>query len=156
MPRSRTDSKLSDGLTGTAGEYLVAGELSRRGFIAALTLRNSQGVDILVSDEDARRYVGVQVKTSRGDKPVWILSKKIERMETAENLVFVFVVLNGLGQPAFHIVPRGELIAEVTEKHRAWLNAPGRKGQARRDSSIRKFEDRDGKYLDRWDLLGLA
>lgn len=155
MPRSRTVSKLSTGLAGTAGEYLVAGELSRRGYIASLTLRNAQGVDILVSDEHAAHSVGVQVKTSQGDKPVWILSQKIETMETAENLVFVFVVLNGLGQPAHHIVPRKELIAIVTQKHRAWLSGPGRRGQARRDSAIRKFEDREGKYLDRWDLLGL-
>ncbi|PIW68446.1 MAG: aspartate ammonia-lyase, partial [Candidatus Omnitrophica bacterium CG12_big_fil_rev_8_21_14_0_65_42_8] len=33
-------------LSGVAGEYLVAGELSRRGYIASITLRNSKGVDI--------------------------------------------------------------------------------------------------------------
>jgi hypothetical protein len=41
---------LSTILAGVAGEYLVAGELSRLGWIASLTLRNTRGVDIL-SDE---------------------------------------------------------------------------------------------------------
>lgn len=35
-------------LTGVAGEYFVAAELSRRGFIASITMRNSPGIDILV------------------------------------------------------------------------------------------------------------
>ncbi|MSR07827.1 MAG: hypothetical protein EXR93_12305, partial [Gemmatimonadetes bacterium] len=52
---SEPRTKISPGLAGTAGEYLVAGELSRRGYIASLTLRNARGIDVLVSDEDARR-----------------------------------------------------------------------------------------------------
>jgi hypothetical protein len=35
--------KPSSQLTGVAGEYFVAAELSRRGFIASITMRNSQG-----------------------------------------------------------------------------------------------------------------
>jgi len=51
-------------LSGVAGEYLVAGELSRRGYIASITLRNSKGVDILASNENASKTVGIQVKTN--------------------------------------------------------------------------------------------
>jgi hypothetical protein len=39
--------ELSSGLAGVAGEYFVAAELSRHGFIASVTLRNSKGIDIL-------------------------------------------------------------------------------------------------------------
>ena len=157
MPtRSRAKGKISPGLAGTAGEYLVAGELSRRGYIASITLRNARGIDILVSDENARRSVGIQVKTSQGDKPVWILSQKVESMDAAENLFFVLVVLNGLGAPAYHIVPRKELGRTVSASHRRFLAEPGRRGQARADSSIRKFSDPDGRFRDRWDLLGLG
>ena len=42
-------------LVGVAGEYLVAGELTLRGYIASITLRNSRGVDILASNADASR-----------------------------------------------------------------------------------------------------
>lgn len=156
MPkRSRAVGKISPGLAGTAGEYLVAGELSRRGYIASITIRNARGIDILVSDEDARRSVGIQVKTSQGSKPIWVLSQKIETMDTAANLFFVLVVLNGLAEPAYHIVPRKVLVREVTTRHRKWLAAPGIKGQQRNDSSMRKFDDVEGRFRDRWDLLGL-
>ncbi len=38
-------NKLASTLVGVAGEYLVAGELSLRGYIASITLRNSKGID---------------------------------------------------------------------------------------------------------------
>ena len=49
---------------GVAGEYLVAAELSRRGYVATLTLRNTWGIDILASNLDATKAVGIQVKTA--------------------------------------------------------------------------------------------
>ena len=39
--------KLSAGLSGIAGEYYVAAELSRKGFMASIMLRNNDTVDIL-------------------------------------------------------------------------------------------------------------
>lgn len=47
--------KLSGIQTGITGEYLVAAELSRRGYVATLTLRNTRGIDILASNSDATR-----------------------------------------------------------------------------------------------------
>src|SRR5262249_29751282 len=49
-------------LTGIAGEYFVAAELSRRGYVASLTLRNTRGIDILASNTDATKSVGIQEK----------------------------------------------------------------------------------------------
>lgn len=71
-------SPLSTILTGVAGEYFVAAELSRRGYVASLTLRNTKGIDILVSNPDATRSVGIQVKCHRGTKREWVLTKKAE------------------------------------------------------------------------------
>lgn len=76
-------------------------------------------------------------------------------MGPAENLFFVFVVLNGLGQPVFHVVPKQVVVVRVTSDHSRWLSALGKHGQSRNDSSVRKFDDRAGEYLNRWDLLGL-
>jgi hypothetical protein len=45
-------SPLTTVLSGVSGEYFVAAELSRRGFIASLTLKNAQGIDILASSAD--------------------------------------------------------------------------------------------------------
>lgn len=49
-------SRLSTGLSGVAGEYFVAAELSRRGYIASITLRNTRGIDILASDAEMRKF----------------------------------------------------------------------------------------------------
>jgi hypothetical protein len=44
--------------TGIAGEYFVAAELTRRGHVAALTLRNTRGIDVLASNADATKSMG--------------------------------------------------------------------------------------------------
>ncbi len=150
--------KLSNVLCGIAGEYFVAGELSRRGYIASLTLRNTRGVDIVVSNEDATRSVGVQVKTSQKTAPLWLLDKKVEKgadEEYAANLFFVFVNLPQSGQPKYYIVPLREVAEYARRRHETWLQTPGKHGVQHKDASMRKFEDREGKYLNRWDLLGL-
>lgn len=149
-------SRLSPGLSGIAGEYYVAAELSRRGYVASLTLRNTKGIDILASNVDATRTVGIQVKTHQGRGAEWVLSKKTEDAELADNLYFVFVSLNNDAAPSFHIVPREVVVQYISSNHAKWLATPGRHGQAHQDSAMRKFKDQTGEYRDRWDLLGLG
>src|SRR5438132_7204974 len=96
---------LSRTLSGVAGEYFVAAELSRRGYVASLTLRNTRGIDILASNHDATKSVGIQVKTCQGNRADWMLNKKAEA-DLAKNLAYVFVCLLELGLPIFYVVPR--------------------------------------------------
>jgi len=79
-------------LIGVCGEYFVAAELSRRGYLASLTLRNTKGIDILVSNQNASKLVGIQVKTRSGKEKEWILDQKAENY-VGENLFYVFVNL---------------------------------------------------------------
>ena len=98
-------NKLPKGLSGVAGEYFVAGELSRLGYIASITLRNTRGIDILASNTTATRQVAIQVKTNQGSKPEWVLSKAAESFY-ADNLFYVFVNLKSSEErPDFYIVP---------------------------------------------------
>lgn len=152
MPVKRP--RLSKVLSGVAGEYFVAAELSRRGYVASITLRNTRGIDILASNADATRSVGIQVKTNQDTPREWILSKKAET-NLAENLCYVFVALNGLEQPAFYVVPTSVVARFVTESHRTWLAGARRDGGRHADTDIRVFRDAKGEYRDRWDLLGL-
>ncbi|MFZ4125809.1 MAG: hypothetical protein ACOYJ2_07055 [Rickettsiales bacterium] len=147
-------AKLSAGLSGVAGEYFVAAELSRRGYIASITLRNTRGVDILVSNINATKSVGVQVKTSQSTGKKWVLNKKIET-EEATNLFYVFVRLNELGTPEYYIVPKREAAKYAADHHKEYLGKLKRDGTPRKDSSMRKFADLDKRYLNRWDLLCL-
>jgi len=147
-------SRLSTGLCGVAGEYFVAAELSRRGYVASLTLRNTRGIDILASNANATKSVGIQVKAIQGGGKEWMLNKKHEE-DIATNLFFVFIRLNDLSAPEYYIVPREAAARYARENHQRWLNTPGRNGQHHQDTPMRKFADPDNKFLDRWDLLGI-
>jgi hypothetical protein len=159
-------------LHGVAGEYFVAAELSRRGYIASITLRNTKGVDILASNVNASRSVGIQVKTHLGNRKGWLLNAKAENY-SAPDLLYVFVRLPPDGnQPEFYVVPSKVVADAVRESFQWWLRTPGRRGQQRKDNSMRMFSDAAlqpihealnemgmaatvAGYRDRWDLLRL-
>ena len=147
-------SRLSTNLSGVSGEYFVAAELSRRGYIASLTLKNTRGVDILASNIDATKSVGIQVKANQSSGKEWMLNQQVEA-EIATNLFFVFVRLNDLGTPEYYVVSRSEVSRTVRENHQKWLATPGLKGQQRNETPMCKFRDPQNRYLVRWDLLGL-
>ncbi|OGS24854.1 MAG: aspartate ammonia-lyase [Elusimicrobia bacterium RIFOXYB2_FULL_50_12] len=146
--------KLSTNLSGVSGEYLAAGELSRRGYIAALTSRSAKGIDILASNETATKSIGIQVKTNQGDSRKWMLRNKAENY-FADNLFYILVNLNNGANPEYYIVPSKIVAEHISKSHKKWLNTLGVKGQKHNDNPIRWFVDEEHNYLNRWDLLGL-
>lgn len=142
-------------LAGVAGEYFVAAELSRRGLIASITLRNTRGIDIVATNKDAKRTITIQCKTSRNDAKQWLLGDRSEDFH-ADTHFYVFVDLHGdLERPSYHIVPSETVATTIKESHSAWLKASGRDGRPHKDSSMRIFSDKVDEYLERWELLGL-
>src|SRR5256885_16915837 len=96
--------KLSKTLSGISGEYFVAAELSRQGLIAAVTLRNTRGADILVSRPGGKKSATIQVKTMQKGRTEWLLDKSDE-IPKGDNHYYVFVALNGReGRPEYHVV----------------------------------------------------
>lgn len=147
--------KVNTVLVGVSGEYFVAAELSRQGHIASITLRNTKGVDVLCSNSDATKTIGIQVKTNGSSYRSWILNKKAEDY-FADNLFYIFVNLNdGKQHPNFFIVPSKVVAKYTKEGHAKWLKTPGKKGQKHNDTQMRKFNDPKEKFLNRWDLLNL-
>ncbi len=147
--------KPSSQIAGVAGEYFVAAELSRRGFIASITMRNSPGIDILATDIKAKETVTIQCKTSRSSTKGWILSDKAEDF-IPKNHFYVFVRLGEKDDhPSYHIVPSKVVAKYVKTRHSAWLKGKKPNGGQRKDSAMRKFRDDENKYVGRWDLLGL-
>ena len=148
--------KLSSIQTGVAGEYFVAGELSRRGYVASITLRNTRSIDILASNADASKSASIQVKTNRGSRKGWLLNKKAEDY-FADNLFYVFVNLNDGQPPDFYVVPSKIVAATVKEGFARWLATPGRNGRRHKDNPMRMFHDREaeGDFRNKWELLGL-
>jgi hypothetical protein len=51
-------------LTGAAGEYFVAAELSRRGWAASVTPKGVERTDVLAQHVDTGAVVALQVKTT--------------------------------------------------------------------------------------------
>ena len=148
-------SHLESTLVGVAGEYFVAAELSLRGYLASLTLRNSRGIDIIASSANASKSVSIQVKTSKGKAPKWILGKKSEDF-FSDSHFYVFVLLKSVGtRPDFFVIPSTAVAKYIYTTHREWLRGSKRDGTQRRDSNVRNFADPERQYRERWDLLGL-
>lgn len=153
MHKETSFKKLSSILTGASGEYFVAAELSRRGYIASITLRNTRGIDILCSNSDATKHVSIQVKTSNQSGNEWMLDKKSEEFFSAKHF-YVFVSLNS-ENPKFFVVP-SKVVARYTKtNHAEWIKGKKKDGKSRKDTQMRKFRDMGEKYLNRWDILGL-
>lgn len=146
--------KLATSLSGAAGQYFVAGELSRRGIIATVTLRNARGIDILASNQSASRTISIQVKTNQLSSKKWLLDRKSEDL-FADNLYYVFVNLNGReGAPTYHVVESTTVASYVKITHQNWLAVAKKDGSAKKDSSMRIFQDKGDQYLGAWDQLG--
>ena len=142
-------------LAGVAGEYFVAAELSRRGYIASISLRNTRGIDILATNQDGSRSVTIQCKTSQRPQKRWVLNEKSQDFVSSTHF-YVFVLLGVAGErPQYHVVPSREVANSLKADHKKWINTPGKGGRKHVDNSVRVFADKDDEYLERWDLLGL-
>lgn len=151
----KDNNELSSLLSGVTGEYFVAAELSKRGYIASITLGNTKGIDILCSNESATKTVGIQVKTNRDSKRDWILNQKAEDY-FADNLFYAFVNLhNNEKNPEYFIVPSKTAALFVKEGHASWISTLGKNGRIRKDGPMRHFMDKEEKYLNKWEILGL-
>lgn len=117
--------------TGVAGEHFVAAELSRRGWIVALPMKNNPDFDMLAYRDDGAP-IRVQVKTRREHlkTKAWRITSPFP--EDAGDFL-VAVSLEELDQPRYWILPCAAANALVTSE------------QLRRN----KLD----QYEDRWDLL---
>ena len=146
-------SSLTHGLCGSAGEYYVAAELSHRGFLATVTTRNAESVDVLAARPNSGRALKLQVKSSQGSKVHWILRQKDEE-DRGVGYFYVFVSLHGPGvRPDYFIVP-GRVVAEIVKSgHAMWLTGTKKNGQARKDTAMRGFGAEAMPYKEAWHLL---
>jgi hypothetical protein len=90
-------------LTGMTGLYLVAAELSKRGFIVSPTSRSALTADLLVTDTSCRNIYGVQVKTNASTFTFWLVGAKTSRI-VSDHLIYALVNLRKSG-PEFFLVP---------------------------------------------------
>jgi len=172
--------KISSTIVGAAGEYYVLSQLLRRGWIAALAPDGAPNMDILVTDENNEKLCAIQVKTRRdiGSDKGWHMKAKHETM-VADDLFYVFVDVGKRPSDSTvsHILPSSVVADCLRDTHRVWLNTPGRRGQQRKDTDMRRLRPdysnirpntKEGKniinrystgwlapFREKWDVLGL-
>ena len=112
-------------MTGLAGEYLVAGMMNLRGWVASLTLKNYPGVDIFGMNPNTGENVSIQVK-SCWDNNCWIGVRHSERPQMEERIKgpFVFVHMESLDAVSYYILTQQELIDLVNRTDDAYFNKP--------------------------------
>ncbi len=138
--------------TGNAGEYFVAAELERRGFIVAVPMSNVENFDILAIHRKTYKQYAIQVKTTSHKQRKWTLTAKNETL-VGDNIIYVFVSLNNLENPSYHIVSSAIVAQSIKEAHQKWLDTPSKTGAKHNDNNLRNFEDKEGVYLNKWEVL---
>ena len=149
-------------LVSNAGEYLVVGELLRRGFLAALTPRNAKAYDVIAEQEGAVLFIRVKTKSAAADDWVWNVKKTGEIFRDIQERDYsVLVDLKPKEQhPDYFVVPTRDLDEVLRANFEAWLRAPSRGLKEHDpDSKQRRLggttEDTNwlGQYRDAWGLL---
>ena len=142
-------------LTALAGEYYVAAELCRRGYMASLTLKNYPKVDVFALDRDGKKSVPIQVKTTR-----WLANPKqlgfyLPKDEASYAAAFALVIVAPPKAPAAYetyIVPGKELLSVVNEGYQQYLGThPGAVQFWRID--LPHLIERKDLYLEQWDRV---
>lgn len=126
----------SNKLVGQTGEYLVAAELSRRGYIATTFTGNVPDYDIIASNERGQ-HVSVQVKASSGSSwqfgdvsRFFQISFKGKRQIVGQpkkcpvqRLVVVFVSIDEQRNDRFYILTWRALRDLLMSGHKAYLGS---------------------------------
>lgn len=106
-------AKLSKEFLGLAGEYLVAGELCRRGVYAQLTLGHHKQTDILVETET--KMLRISVKAKQGNE--WPSNAGLYR--TDDFLVLVDLAgKSSIDRPDFYILNLEDWINLIREEQK--------------------------------------
>jgi hypothetical protein len=142
------------GLTGAAGEYFVAAELSLRGWLATVTIKNAPNTDVLAQKPRTGMIVAIQTKTA-GVGNEFQLRQKAEEVALAQSEWFVLVkLIEERTRPHFFIVPKNVVSGAIWASHRDYLKRPRAAGKVVKDTDKRALvAKRLEGYADRWDLL---
>ena len=115
-------------------------------------MSKTKEVDNLAIHKNKHKPLTIQVKTKRYQKKQWTLGNKCEGL-VGDNIFYVFVSLNEMDVPHYHIIPSHIVADTVRKSHEAWLKSPGKQGQVHNNNPIRKFSDEQDQYLNNWECL---
>ena len=131
-----------------AGEHYLIDELIKLGYNAEIMpKKGNNAAEIKVNDKI------IQVRTRKDSTPGWLMHRKAEEL-SADDYFYAFINLDEeTAKPIFRIVPSAAVAKSVYEDHQRWLEGQPKIVSKRKDTSMRKFYDRDGKFVNAWNLL---
>jgi len=152
------------------GEYLVAAELAKRGYLATTFTGNVPHFDLVVADEEGRTAsVQVKAKSEKGNwqfdlgkfasidtNPDGTQRIRKRRMHAAETL-WVLVHLHEKREADFYWFPQDEFQNLILRNHRRYLNRHGGRRprkQGSTHSSLAPSELAAGKNV--WEVVNKA
>ena len=154
-------------LVGQTGEYLVAAELSRRGYIATTFTGNVPDYDIIASNEKGK-HVSVQVKASSGSSwqfgdvsRFFEISYKGKRQIvgrpkkcSVQRLVVVFVAIGAKGDDRFYILTWRALQNLLLKGHKAYLASHGGRRPKKWDSLHAAIQEKHLEpHVNKWKVV---
>ena len=110
------NNKPTKTLTGIAGVHFIVSELSRRRLIALPTIRNTAGIDILVSEPDGSRQANLQVKTVSCKRDYWPTSGP-EKCIKGPRSFYVFVQYLPSEEKFEAFLESGDNVAKQVQKN---------------------------------------
>jgi hypothetical protein len=143
MKPKRTKSGMDSVMKGNTGEFYALAELSRRGWTAAQTARNTRLYDILA--RKGSRQVALRVKTKTSDARVFQWNAKegggiFGDIGANDFCILVDIPESHNSFPQFYVVPTHILHEWLNSDFKAWLNTPGKiKKQRSADNKRRLF-----------------
>ena len=90
-----------------AGEFLVAGELSRRGYPVSITMGNAKSVDIYVDTQDGPIRVDAKAGRTKGN---WPITKNAVGINTY--YIFVYLQKSYCKPPEYFVISGKEIMSE--------------------------------------------
>jgi len=156
---------LSKNLVGIAGVYDTAAELTCLGYVALVTIRNTKAYDLLISKEDKRNILPLQVKTrSKGgfrivkieDTKKTLFERELDRKITCP---FVLVDLKN-ESPEFFILTEKQMKELILKDWNFWENHHKHYKELRRTNVEIIFQLKETMelledYRNKWENLAL-
>lgn len=145
-------------ISGMAGVYYVACELSRRGYIALPTNRNVAGFDIVISNQKGLNQTILQVKTLQSRANYWPINRPVPHyMENSRRAFYVFVHFDNKKDKYECFIASAKDVAKQIEGYvKEWYKKHSRSTKPENWTYgwwLQK--EKEKQYLNRWDKLKL-
>jgi hypothetical protein len=139
---------------GAAGQFFVAGELSRRGYLVGVMVGNTPNIDLLCSNSSATRFVHIQVKTFRPGARTCTVGVRAQR-DYGPSFFWILAGIPEAAQEApfsYFVIPSADMAQNIGQEHADWLTGTGRKGQQRQDNPVRIVRIPPYRSTGHWDV----